>query len=80
MIAIATILNLAMIWKRNMREFAIVGAWALVAIFVRHQNDFKIIAYSALAGSILLVINAGIHGFQNRDTNPGKKFMERFKG
>lgn len=38
MIIIAALLNIFMVLTRNMREFAIVGVWALVAIFVRHQD------------------------------------------
>ncbi|MFT4838853.1 MAG: hypothetical protein ACI9V9_000764, partial [Oleispira sp.] len=39
MIVIAFVINSLMIWKRNMREFAIVGVWALVAIFIRFQSE-----------------------------------------
>ncbi len=79
MISIAILLNLLMILKRNMREFAMVGIWALIAIYIRHQISNQIIGYTALAGAILLCITAGIHGFLNRDTNPGKKLVERFR-
>ncbi|MHA7055767.1 tryptophan-rich sensory protein [Aquimarina sp. M1] len=79
MVIVAVLLNLLMIIKRNMREFAMVGVWALVAIYIRHHGDYNNIAYSALSGAMILVIAAGIHGFLNRATNPGKKLMERFK-
>jgi len=70
MIVIATLLNLVMIWKRNMREFAAVGVWALFAIYVRHKDSLEIIAYTALTGSIILFVYILWHGFQNRKTNP----------
>lgn len=70
MISIATILNLIMIWKRNMREFAAVGVWALFATYIRHKDSLEIIAYTALIGSILLLTYMAWHGFQNRKTNP----------
>jgi hypothetical protein len=70
MIVIATILNLVMIWKRNMREFAAVGVWALFAIYVRHKDSLETIAFTALAGSILIFVYMAWHGFQNRKTNP----------
>ena len=70
MIVIATILNLIMIWKRNMREFAAVGIWALFAIFIRHKDSLEIIAYTALGGSIFIFAYMAWHGFQNRKTNP----------
>ncbi|WP_299313105.1 tryptophan-rich sensory protein [uncultured Aquimarina sp.] len=79
MVIVAVLLNLFMVVKRNMREFALVGAWALIAIYVRHNGDYNSIAYTALIGAIILVLSAGVHGFLNRTTNPGKKLMERFR-
>lgn len=70
MIVIATSLNLVMIWKRNMREFAAVGVWALFAIFIRHKDSWETIAYTALAGSMLIFVYMAWHGFQHRKTNP----------
>jgi hypothetical protein len=76
MIIVAFLVNLGMIVYRNMREFAMVGVWALVAIFVRHQDDYSTIAYIALTCAILLLINTGIHGARNAKTNPFKKLRE----
>ncbi|MBM1105555.1 tryptophan-rich sensory protein [Aurantibacter crassamenti] len=56
MIAIATSLNLIMILKRKMYEFATVGIWALFAIYMRHQNDHESIAHVALAGCAIILI------------------------
>lgn len=80
LIIIATALNLVMIKTRNMREFAAVGVWALFAIYIRHKGDMETIAYTALAGSIVLFLAIGVHGYQNRKTNPAFKLMERLKG
>ena len=77
MIVVAIILNLLMIWKRNMREFALVGIWALFAIYSRHEGSYNSIAYTALIGCIILLITITIHGFKNRNTNPFKKLQER---
>ncbi|MGB5941589.1 MAG: tryptophan-rich sensory protein [Leeuwenhoekiella sp.] len=77
MITIAVFLNILMINLRNMREFAMVGAWALIAIFIRHQGNYNAIAYYALAGAVILLIAAGIHGYKNRDTNPFNKLKQR---
>ena len=77
LIVVAVILNLLMIVKRNMREFALVGVWALLAIYVRHQGTQENIALSALIGSIVLFIAILVHGYQNRKTNFLKKLMER---
>ena len=79
MITIATLLNIIMIWKRNMREFAIVGVWSLTAIFVRHHNSIDSLANMALTGSIVLFIIIAIHSYRNRTTNPVFKLMERMK-
>lgn len=77
MIVAATIINLLMIWKRNMREFAMVGAWALFAIFIRHHGSNMYIAYSAMTGTVILFIAAAIHGIKNHETSPFKKLQER---
>ena len=77
MIVIATAVNLFMIFSRNMREFAAVGIWALVAIYVRHGGRIDSIAYTALAGALILGIAAMYHGYQNRATAPHLKLKER---
>ena len=79
MIGIATLLNLFMIRTRNMREFALVGIWALMAIYVRHKEAYDSIAYTALACSTILFLAIAWHGFQNRKTNPFIKLQERFR-
>lgn len=79
MIAVATLLNIIMIWKRNMREFALVGIWALIAISVRHRNSIDVLANIALTCSITLFVVVAVHGYRNRKTNPALKLMERLK-
>lgn len=79
MILVATVLNLIIIKTRNMREFAAVGIWALVAIYIRHKDEMETIAYTALAGSVILFLAIAVHGYQNRKTNPGVKLMERLR-
>lgn len=59
MIIIAVLINIWAIQMRNLREFALVGAWALVAIGVRNQSTFEdvtIIAY--IGAATLLLANA----------------------
>ncbi len=70
LILVATIVNLLMILFRNMREYAAVGAWALIAIAVRHWGDILILQWTALICSILLLLAISIHGYRNRKTNP----------
>lgn len=79
MLAVATLLNIIMVWKRNMREFAAVGIWALFAIFVRHRDSIESLANMALSCAVILLIITGIHGYQNRKTNPMFKLMERLR-
>ena len=70
MIVVATLLNVTLIYKRNMREFALVGVWALVAIYVRHMYDLQLIAIPAMFGALLIFIYTLLHGYRNRKTNP----------
>ena len=69
MIAVATVLNLIIIYTRNMREFAAVGIWALFAIYIRHQNDYQNIANSALVGCAILLIAILWSVYKGRKSN-----------
>ncbi len=77
MITIAVLLNVLMVWLRNMREFAAVAIWAFVAIFIRHKDQYESIAYYALTGAIVLFIITMIHAYRNRETAPHLKLKER---
>ncbi len=70
MIAVAVIINLLMIHLRNMREFAAVGVWALIAIYFRHLGSEELIATTAMAGAILIFLNITYHAYINRKTTP----------
>ncbi|HAZ26697.1 MAG TPA: hypothetical protein DCY95_20765, partial [Algoriphagus sp.] len=70
MILVATALNLWIIYTRNMREFALVGAWALIAIAVRHWEVIQEIQWISAAGAVTIILYAGAHGFKNRKSNP----------
>ena len=69
-IGVAVCINFFMIWKRNMREFAMVGAWALIGIGVANKNSYDFITYTAFGGAVLLLVISAIHGFKNRKENP----------
>ena len=75
MIGIALIINLWITWTRNMREFALVGAWALIAIAVVNLDTEITVAYTAAISAGILIVSSSIHGFLNRDTNPFVKYM-----
>ncbi|WP_339868514.1 hypothetical protein [uncultured Algoriphagus sp.] len=72
LILIAVGLNLFMIATRNLREFASVGVWALIAIAVRHWGTIPSLQWTALTGAAVLFIAISIHGYQNRATAPFK--------
>lgn len=76
MITIAVIINLAITWKRNMREFALVGIWALLGIANANRGVNATVENACYAGSIILLISIMIHGFKNRHTNPFIKFLQ----
>ena len=69
MIGIATLVNIFMVWKRNMREFAFVGIWALVAIYRRHTGSIDALANMALTCSGILFLVIIFHFIQNRNNN-----------
>jgi cell division protein FtsW (lipid II flippase) len=75
MIIVAGIVNLLVIWKRNMREFALAGVWALIAIAVANWNGVTFIVYVSVIVAAVLFINISIHGYKNRRTNPWKKHL-----
>lgn len=80
LIGIASVINIAVTWKRNLREFALVGAWALIAIYVANNDGNTTVAYTALVAAVILIISSLTHAFINRKTNPGIKCVEYFRG
>ncbi len=78
MLVIAFGINTAMVLYRSMREFALVGVWALVAIYVRHRGasahvdgfSYTTISYTALSLAVVLAIIIMFHGLKNAKTNP----------
>jgi len=70
LIMVATMINLLMILFRNMREFAAVGVWAILAIAVRHWGDIPVLQWTALICAILLLLAIFIHAYRNLSTNP----------
>lgn len=71
MILVATAINIFMIWNRNMREYAMVGVWALIAIAVENfKFDHPTVSYFAIALAVIIFINVMIHGYKNRKELP----------
>ncbi|PRY86519.1 hypothetical protein CLW00_1086 [Mongoliibacter ruber] len=74
---VATGIYLFLTFKRNMREAAVVGVWAFVAISVKQWDVNQEVAYTALLLVGLLTIAVSYHAFVNRSTNPITKIFQR---
>jgi hypothetical protein len=72
---VATIIYLILINSRNMREAALVGVWAYLAIFFRQLENETLIAYSALILAGILFLSSIYHAYKNRRTNPLAKLL-----
>ncbi|HEY8661960.1 MAG TPA: hypothetical protein VIL78_23195 [Hanamia sp.] len=66
MIIVAGIINLLMTWNKNMREYALVAVWALVAIAVANWNGVQSIVQTALVIAVILLLSIGLHAYKNR--------------
>ena len=73
MISVAAILNLVMIRTRNMREFAVVGVWALVAIAVRHWDVMPILQWTSVLWAVVLSAAIMAHAYKNRHQGPFRR-------
>ena len=73
MICVAGGIHLFMTWKRNMREFALAGAWALVAVAMANRGREASVAEAGFILAAVLVISSGIHGYRNRKFSPWRK-------
>ncbi len=76
LIAVATLIYIFLIFYRNMREAALVGVWALIAIAVKQWEMNSAIVYAAIIGSLILLMYITIHGFKNRKTSPFMKIKQ----
>jgi hypothetical protein len=79
MILVATALNLFMLITRSMREFVVIGVWAIFAIAVRHWGEIASLQWTAIASVIVLIIAMNIHAYINWDTNPLNKMLQKRK-
>ncbi|MEM1032451.1 MAG: tryptophan-rich sensory protein [Myxococcota bacterium] len=68
MVAVATGYNLFLIWRRNLREHALVAVWALVAIASRQAEGDRTVHAVALAAAVILGVTIVIHAYLNRHT------------
>ncbi len=75
MIIVAGIINLIVTWSRNMREYALVASWALIAIGVANWNKAQPVVITAVGVAVILFISSGIHAYINRQTSPFKNLF-----
>ena len=68
MIAVACIVNIFMILTRNLREYALVGIWALLAIAVANnaENGAVTIVYACYIAAAVLLVFIIWNGLRNR--------------
>jgi hypothetical protein len=68
MICAAGLVNIMMVYTRNLREFAVVGIWALMAISVSNNTNpsGKNIVYTCYAVSIIILAFVIHSGLKNR--------------
>lgn len=74
-IGVAVIIYLLLIQTRNLRESAMVGIWALIAIALRQGSTNLEITVTASAGAAVLLIAVMVHGARNFQTNPLTKLL-----
>lgn len=75
MIAVAVVVYLLLIYYRYLREAAIVGVWALIAIAVKQWGAESGIVTAAIIGAAILFVAVAIQGYKNQPHKhlfPGK--------
>jgi len=70
MMVVAGALNLFVTWNRNMREFALVGAWALIAIAAANKEVEQSVYFTAMLVAVILILSSTIHAVKNWKTLP----------
>ena len=73
MIVVAMLLYIVLIQKRNLRESAMVGVWAFIAIAIRQWGAYNNIAVTAIIAAAILLILSLRHGYKNRYYAPQQK-------
>jgi hypothetical protein len=66
MIIAAAIIYLLLIYFRNLREAALVGIWALVAIAVKQWQMQPAIFAAAIAAAVVLFVAIAYNAYKNR--------------
>lgn len=74
MIFIAGLINAFMIRKRNLREYGVVGIWALMAISVSNKstNGSTSVIYACYAVAAIILVFIVLSGLKNRNSSIDK--------
>ena len=80
MIALAAAVNLALVYRRNLREHALVAIWAFVAIAVRQWGSVAPVQWAAVAAAALLGLVVFAHAYSRRRTLPLLRQLYRTSG
>jgi hypothetical protein len=73
LIIIATAIYSYLVFTRNLRESALVGVWAFVAVAARQGSTHSDITITAITASVVLLAEIMYHGYRNRKTSPFEK-------
>jgi hypothetical protein len=73
MIAVASLIYIFLLIKRNMREALVVGVWAFIAIAIRQWNLHFNVAIAAIIAASILAVASFIHVYKNHYYAPGPK-------
>lgn len=66
LIGVATFINLIVTWRQHMSEFALVGAWGLVAIGIANTERYQSIKQMAFVCAGLLIVSSCLHLMKNK--------------
>ena len=64
---------LFMTWRRNMREYAMVGAFALIAVALADRDRAPAVTTVAFIVAGILFLSSSIHAYRNRAYSPFRK-------
>ncbi len=66
MILVAGIIYFLLTWYRNMREYALVGVWGLMAIAVANWTTEPAIVQASIIVSVSLFFSSAVHAIKNK--------------
>lgn len=77
MILLATLIYLFLIFRRNMREAALVGVWGLLAIASKQWEAQEGVVITSITAALILFISVAYHGLKNKDSSPFVKLRQK---